>query len=266
MKPKIFIGSTKENIEIAYAIQSALSDFAYITPWNQGVFKLSISTLDNLFKALNEYHYALFIFNPDDISIIRDIQKNTVRDNVIFELGLFFGKLGKERVFYLIPNNTHDLHLPTDLIGITAGTYDTTNPNLISAVSPFCNQVRQQIKATFEPTFPLSGYYGLNILSNEGQILKSKEKYSLSAQIPKGSILKIQISNITGPHAPWYYGITSKHNWIIDQFDFDNSMQCFNLIDSEKGDLQVYFAEEGTADILVYFNENLVLKKRITWK
>ena len=267
MKPKIFIGSTKENLEIAYAIQSVLSDVAYVIPWNQGIFELSNSTLDNLLNALNEFNYAIFVFNPNDISVIRDIQKNTVRDNVIFELGLFLGKLGKERVFYLIPSDIKDFHLPTDLLGITAGLYDSTNLNLNAAVSPFCTQVRRKIKETFRPIFLTNGYYGMNILSNENDNnLSNADKYSFSVKIPKDSSLKIQMTKLEGSHSPWFFDASSRRNWIIDRFDLDNSLQVFKLVDNDKADLQLFFVEQGKAVISIYFNEEFIYQKEIIWK
>ena len=147
MKPKIFIGSSVEGLNIAYAIQDNLQHDAYITVWDQGIFKLSSNTLDDLTKALTEFNFGIFVFKPDDITQIRQSNYNTVRDNVIFELGLFIGKLGKERVFFVLPNSVNDFHLPTDLLGITPGKYlDRPDENLKAALGPFCNQVRIQIK------------------------------------------------------------------------------------------------------------------------
>jgi hypothetical protein len=37
------------------------------------------------------------------------------RNNVIFEIGLFIGGLGRERVFIVTPQNTGDFRIPSDL-------------------------------------------------------------------------------------------------------------------------------------------------------
>lgn len=147
-RPKLFIGSSIERIDIANAIQDNLQDLAEVTVWNQGVFELNSNTLIALIEAANEFDFAIFVFHPDDKSEIRNKNYEVVRDNLIFELGLFMGKIGIDNVFYLIPNNTNNFHLPTDLLGITAGTYDInrSDDNYIAATAPFCANLKRRIK------------------------------------------------------------------------------------------------------------------------
>ncbi len=148
MKPRIFIGSSVESLDIANNIQELLEHESNPTVWTQGIFDLSNTALEDLIKALGSFDYAIFIFKPEDVSTIRNKNYNTVRDNVIFELGLFIGKLGKDKVFFVAPKNSKDLHLPSDLAGITYGTYNAErdDSNLLAALGPFCNQIRRKIK------------------------------------------------------------------------------------------------------------------------
>ena len=46
-------------------------------------------------------NFAIFVFHPDDKSLIREKEYDTVRDNVILELGMFIGTLGLEKCFIL---------------------------------------------------------------------------------------------------------------------------------------------------------------------
>ena len=146
-KPRIFIGSSKEGLDVANAIHDNLDEFAEVTIWTQGVFKLSSVIITTLVNSLNKYDFAIFIFSPDDITNLRGIDYSTVRDNVIFETGLFIAKLGINRVFFLKPRDQTDIHLPSDLLGMIAGEYNSkrSDHNLVAATGPFCNQVRQQI-------------------------------------------------------------------------------------------------------------------------
>jgi hypothetical protein len=148
MNPKIFIGSSTEKLEIAYLIQENLEHNAQVTVWTQGVFKLSKNLLDSLVESLSNFDFAIFVFHPDDTTQIRNETFETVRDNIIFELGLFIGRLGKEKVFFLIPRYVESLHLPSDLLGITPGTYDDKREdnNLRASLGPFCNQIREVLK------------------------------------------------------------------------------------------------------------------------
>lgn len=160
MRPRLFIGSSVENLDVANSIQENLEYDANVTVWNQGVFNLSSNTIDDLLKCLDNTDFGIFVFNPEDVTNIKNKTFSTVRDNIIFELGLFIGKLEKSRVFYVIPRDDHDLHLPTDLLGLNPGKYDSNrgDNNLKAALGPFCNQVREILKTfTFENLSDLEG-------------------------------------------------------------------------------------------------------------
>lgn len=147
MKPKIFVGSSTEGLDIAYAVQQNLTQDAETTVWDQGVFELSKTTIESLDKILDSVDFGIFVFSPDDITIMRGKKSSSIRDNVLFELGLFWGKLGRGRVFFIIPEKT-ELHIPTDLLGVTPGKYDPNrdDKSFQAATGPVCNQIRIQIK------------------------------------------------------------------------------------------------------------------------
>ena len=146
-KPKIFIGSSSEDLDVAYALQEALEYGAEPTVWSQGIFKLSSNTIDDLYDNIKEMDAAIFIFTPDDIAEIRTETVSVVRDNVVFELGLTIGMFGKRKVFYIIPKGL-DFHLPSDLTGITPGYYDAnrSDNNLMAALGPVVTKILKQLK------------------------------------------------------------------------------------------------------------------------
>jgi predicted nucleotide-binding protein len=110
------------------------------------IFEPGGSTLKSLTEKANEVDFSLFIFSPDDITRMRSDTVHTVRDNVLFELGLFIGSIGQERCFILKPRNT-ELHMPTDLMGLNTLSYNAErmDGDLDSAVSAACSQIMKQM-------------------------------------------------------------------------------------------------------------------------
>lgn len=146
MKYKVFIASSVEGLDIAYPIQTNLKHDADITVWSQGVFSLSSSSLDSLVNALNGSDFGIFVFSPDDETKMRGDVHETIRDNVLFELGLFLGRLGKMRCFIVMPDNI-DLHIPTDLVGVTPATYSGSRDvsEITAALGPACHEIRKSM-------------------------------------------------------------------------------------------------------------------------
>ncbi|MDR7091538.1 nucleotide-binding protein [Cellvibrio fibrivorans] len=147
MKPKVFVASSVEGLDIAYPLQVNLQHDADITVWSQGVFSLSITPLDSITEALRASDFGIFVFSGDDETRMRGNVSDTVRDNVIFELGLFIGKLGKRRCFIVMPDNI-DLHIPTDLVGVSPAKYSgaRAKSEAAAALGPACHEIRQAMK------------------------------------------------------------------------------------------------------------------------
>ena len=161
MKPNIFVGSSTENLKIAYAIQQNLEYDAHIAVWTQGIFALSKATLDSLLAQLDRSDFGIFVLAPNDLTTIRGTQFQTARDNVVFETGLFFGRLGKDRTFLVIPREEKDLHLPTDLLGITPATFDPqgSDADLVARLGAACGQIRTTIRAALLTSFYYRSHY-----------------------------------------------------------------------------------------------------------
>lgn len=158
MKSNMFIGSSIEGLELARAIQSELEYDMNVTVWNQSNFPPSQNTLDSLLKISDSFDFGVFIFSPDDLIETRGVKKLSVRDNVLFECGLFFSELGKDSCFFMIPRGVENFHLPSDLWGITPLSYDISacKTNTQAAVGPSCTMIRNHINSA-KPARSLNG-------------------------------------------------------------------------------------------------------------
>src|SRR5438552_3664727 len=148
MKPRVFIGSSTEGLPIAYALQNNLEGDAEITVWEQNVFKPSEYILESLLKQLKSTDFGIFVFSPDDLVRIRGQKQAAVRDNVIFEFGLFVGHLGRKYSVMLLPKGER-LRIPSDLWGVNILTFDPNRKdhNLEAAVGPASNNIRTLLAA-----------------------------------------------------------------------------------------------------------------------
>src|SRR5437016_4378322 len=104
MKPRLFIGCSTEQLRIARVLARLLAPCAETTVCDRAGFPLGKSILDGLIKAVWKHDFAVFVFGEDDCLTIRAATAPVVRDNVVFELGLFIGSLGSARAFWLRPH------------------------------------------------------------------------------------------------------------------------------------------------------------------
>jgi len=146
-KPRIFIGSSSDSINIANACNVALDRSAEVSIWPNVFDKAGSDTLSSLITKANNVDFALFVFSPDDVTTVRGSSQSSVRDNVLFELGLFIGSIGKERCFILKPRNV-ELYIASDLAGINTLDFDENrrDTNLNCAVNAACIKISTQME------------------------------------------------------------------------------------------------------------------------
>jgi hypothetical protein len=148
MKPSLFIASSAESVNVAFALQENLDSVAEVTVWNQGVFNLSKFALESLIDILEVSDFGLFVFAPDDVVSMRGTDKQAVRDNVLFELGLFIGRLGRERNFVVLPKSTEgNFRLPSDLLGLMPALYESNRQdgNLHATLGPASSKIMKSV-------------------------------------------------------------------------------------------------------------------------
>ncbi len=148
LRPTLFIGSAKEHIELSRAVHTNLRTDVEATVWDQGVFGMSDYPVDALLASMQRSDFGVFILAASDIARIRGSAVSVPRDNVVFELGMFTGHLGRKRVFVVVPDSTPAVSLPSDLAGLTVGVYDSSrrDGNLVSALAPVCSEIRAAIR------------------------------------------------------------------------------------------------------------------------
>lgn len=139
-KPKIFIGCSVEGLPVGKIIQLQLRYSADTSVWHQGVFGLSKGTLETLVGKCRDFDYAVLVLTSDDVVVKRDVPANAARDNVLFELGLFIGALGPDRVFMVVEDQ---VELPTDLAGIKPALFkgSSVGPELQVALGPVVTEL-----------------------------------------------------------------------------------------------------------------------------
>jgi len=141
--PVLFIGCATETLPIAEAIQLGLKHAGIVVrPWTAGVFGPSGVPVDELLAQVDAADFAAFIFSPDDTVTSRGRSAWAPRDNVVFELGLFMGRLERSRTF-IIKAHDDDIKIPSDLLGINPITY-VRNPagDIATMVGPVCTELR----------------------------------------------------------------------------------------------------------------------------
>lgn len=78
-------------------------------------------------KSASLFDFGIMIFAKDDITTVRGEEFETPRDNVLFEYGLFLGRVGSDKAFIVAEEG---IKLPSDLLGVTHVFYNTEhNPN-----------------------------------------------------------------------------------------------------------------------------------------
>ncbi len=151
--PKLFIISSSEAKAIAHGVRAGLEHDVFSKVWDDGVFFAGGYPLEALELQVAEADFAVAIAEADDVTESRGVKAPTVRDNVLFELGLFMGKLTRYRTILVHPK-IKDLKLPSDLHGLTLVPYEPgDDATLPVRLTPVCDQIRALVKKLGVRTF-----------------------------------------------------------------------------------------------------------------
>ncbi|MBY3168112.1 MULTISPECIES: TIR domain-containing protein [Rhizobium] len=145
-EPQVFIASASESCPIGNAFKAKLESLGIkVRIWSEfEVFGPGDHTMESLSLQLDLMDFAVAIFSPDDKVKSRGKEKSAPRDNTIFELGLFAGKIGRERSFFAVPVK-EQVKIPSDLAGITSVRYKT-DPISGLDIDDACEAIAARIK------------------------------------------------------------------------------------------------------------------------
>lgn len=111
-------------MKYASIIEEQLKDVVRSVKWfDENVFKPNRGTLDDLIKQAKLSDFALLIATKDDVTTNteRGSERETPRDNVIFEFGLFLGATSVDRAFLFTQKKAA---LPSDFNGVSVFAFD----------------------------------------------------------------------------------------------------------------------------------------------
>ena len=120
-------------------------------PWRV-IFKAGKSFLQCLIDNKDTVDFAVLLFTPDDSSIIRGENYMTPRDNILFELGLYMGRLGPDRVLVVCPSDARP-KLPSDFTGYGVVDYDPFQGEPSEYLWPATVQIKSQFQDLWKVRF-----------------------------------------------------------------------------------------------------------------
>lgn len=126
-RPHIFLGSTGEARPVMHALQRALTgDWAKLDPWDGGdIFQASSTTIESLENMLRQIDFAILVAGDDDWTVSRGTGNASPRDNMILEIGLGMGAIGRGRTYIVTPRRpSGTVKWPSDLFGINMEVFD----------------------------------------------------------------------------------------------------------------------------------------------
>ena len=169
MKKRIFIGSSSEEKDLARAAQEILEPDFDVSIWDEKiwdkrVFKLNENFLYNLLEASLKFDFGILIGTKDDRIKFRGKKIWSPRDNIIFELGLFLGRLGPSRCAFIVDESIKQM---SDLNGISLTKFNRkkieTFKQRVQEVKEFFNNA-PDTEINFFPSSTLANVYYDNFI------------------------------------------------------------------------------------------------------
>jgi hypothetical protein len=248
MLPSLFVASSSKHLSTARALKTVLSEVAEVTVWDEpeAGFSVNESIFGGLLAATEQFDFAVFVFEADDLATIRRFGgANTsavVRDNVIFEFGLFVGSLGRSRAYWISPAGSAAPTLPTDLAGIVHLRFkrparsgiETLERTLANACQNLSSNIQKLGRRADRPLEELSAVRVLCASSKEFDAPEfDKHRKEIRRNFPKGSLVARE-----GIPATVLYELMFEGRWEI--------VHLATYVDAAKGDVILPQMRDGS--------------------
>ena len=143
---QLFIGSSSEALPIATKIKDRFAkDNLEVRLWSENVFGASEATMESLESASMGADFAIILCTADDVIKKRGKSPAVLRDNILFELGLFMGGIGRPRTL-IVREKGKPLQLPSDLAGITYLSMSTEEGAIEQSLDEITTAVKKRIR------------------------------------------------------------------------------------------------------------------------
>lgn len=199
-KKRIFIGSSSEELKLAKSAKTILERDFEVTIWNDSVwdtsvFKINNNFLNDLLRASLQFDFGLLIGSTDDLVEYRGETVLQPRDNVLFELGLFIGRLGLSKCAFVVDK---ELKVLSDISGISLARYEKDNiPSFVNAITQVSELFRNQIDSdiNFFPSSTLASGYFENLLLPTCKYIIEKDGFEYDGIKYSNCKIKVIIPN-----------------------------------------------------------------------
>jgi predicted nucleotide-binding protein len=144
---RVLIGASTEALKVVAEIRSGLETAdADISVWEDDLLQPSRTTMEALAREARAFDFAVMVFGPEDLALGAGPGRRAPRDNVLYDLGLFTGALGRERTFVVTPRGM-GFEIPTGLFGVTPLAYEPGDLSALSSrVAPICTALRAALE------------------------------------------------------------------------------------------------------------------------
>jgi hypothetical protein len=192
----VFIMCSTEGLTVARAVQANLrGPDLRIEIWDEVEKHQNEWLLGSLLNSASFYDFGIAILTPDDVQRARQPapfslggrRQRAPRDNVVFEAGLFLGRLGVGRSFVILHK---EAKAPTDLSGTIIAPFEAKDlsdySELLARTKPACDQLGAELSKPVEralfsllPSTGLAVGYYHNFIAPVFEAFGTGEDYSI---------------------------------------------------------------------------------------